>query len=81
MDMFTILESMSKDQRDGIIKEIDKQLVDLPDAMISQGAVSFVKNEYNEIGIDTDNMQTLYPTAQGILPKTKIGRASCRERV
>ena len=65
MDMFTILESMSKDQRDGIIKEIDKQLVDLPDAMISQGAVSFVKNEYNEIGIDTDNMQTTYILTTG----------------
>lgn len=65
MDMFTILESMSKDQRDSIIKEIDKQLVDLPDAMISQGAVSFVKNEYNEIGIDTDNMQTTYILTTG----------------
>lgn len=65
MDTFTILESMSKDQRDGIIKEIDKQLVDLPDAMISQGAVSFVKNEYNEIGIDTDNMQTTYILTTG----------------
>ena len=67
MDTFTILESMSKDQRDGIIKEIDKQLVDLPDAMISQGAVSFVKNEYNEIGIDTDNMQTTYILTTGAI--------------
>lgn len=65
MDMFAILESMSKDQRDDIIKEIDNQLVDLPDAMISQGAVSFVKNEYNEIGIDTDNMQTTYILTTG----------------
>lgn len=67
MDTFTILESMSKDQRDGIIKEIDNQLVDLPDAMISQGAVSFVKNEYNEIGIDTDNMQTTYILTTGAI--------------
>ena len=60
MDIFTILKSMAKDQRNEIIKEIDEKLVDLPDPMISQGAVSFVKNEYNKIGIDTDNMQITY---------------------
>ena len=60
MDIFIILKSMAKDQRNEIIKEIDEKLVDLPDPMISQGAVSFVNNEYNKIGIDTDNMQITY---------------------
>ncbi len=65
MDMFTILESMPQNQRDGMIKEMDEQLVDLPETMISQGAVSFVKNEYDEIGIDTGNLQTKYILTTG----------------
>ena len=65
MDMFTILESMPQNQRDDMIKEMDKQLVDLPETMISQGAVSFVKNEYDEIGIDTGNLQTKYILTTG----------------
>lgn len=67
MDIFAMLESMTKDQRNDIIKEIDKQLVDLPEAMISQGAVSFVKSEYNEIGIDTGNLQTKYILTTGAI--------------
>ena len=65
IDIFTILESMSKDQKADMIKEMDKQLVDLPEAMISQGAVSFVKSEYKEIGIDTGNLQTKYILTTG----------------
>ena len=65
VDMFTILESMPKAQRDNMIKEMDNKLVDLPDAMISQGAVSFVKSEYDEIGIDTGDIQTKYILTTG----------------
>ena len=67
IDIFAMLESMTKDQRNDIIKEIDKQLVDLPEAMISQGAVSFVKSEYNEIGIDTGSLQTKYILTTGAI--------------
>ena len=65
IDIFTMLESMSKDQKQDMIKEMDKQLVDLPEPMISQGAVSFVKNEYKEIGIDTGSLQTKYILTTG----------------
>ena len=66
MDMFTLLESMPQTQKDNMIKEMDKKLVDLPEAMISQGAVSFVKNEYGKIGIDTDSLQTNYIITTGL---------------
>ena len=59
-DILTMLASMPKERKDSIIKEIDKQFVNLPEMMISQGAISFVKSEYNEIGIDTDSLQTKY---------------------
>ena len=66
MDMFTLLESMPADQRDSLINELDKKLVDLPESMISQGAVSFVKSEYSEVGIDTDKLQTNYILITGL---------------
>ena len=65
MDMFAMLQSMTKKQKNNLIKEMDNQLINLPDAMISQSAVSFVKNEYNEIGIDTGKLQTQYILTTG----------------
>ena len=65
-DILTMLASMPKEQKDSIIKEIDKQFVNLPEMMISQGAISFVKSEYNEIGIDTDSLQTKYIINTGV---------------
>ncbi|MEG1408878.1 MAG: ABC transporter ATP-binding protein [Terrisporobacter sp.] len=67
MDMFTLLKSMPKDQRDSVIKEVDNKLVDLPEAMVSQGAISFVKAEYDEIGIDTGALQTKYILNTGFI--------------
>ena len=66
MDMFALLESMPQSQRDKLIEEMDNKLVDLPEAMISQGAVSFVKGEYSDIGIDTNNLQTKYIITTGL---------------
>ena len=65
MDMFAMLQSMPKKQKNNLIKEMNNQLINLPDAMISQSAVSFVKNEYNEIGIDTGKLQTQYILTTG----------------
>ena len=65
MDMFAMLQSMPKEQKNNLIKEMDNQLINLPDAMISQSAVSFVKNEYHEIGIDTGKLQTQYILTTG----------------
>lgn len=66
IDIFAILKAMPQSQKDSMVKEMDKKLVDLPDAMISQGAVSFVKSEYNKIGIDTDNLQIKYIITTGL---------------
>ena len=67
VDMFTLLDSMPKEQKDKMIKEMDKKLVNLPEAMISQGAVSFVKLEYEKIGIDTGVIQTRYILNTGLI--------------
>ena len=67
MDMFTLLKSMPQSQRDAMIKEMDSKLVDLPEAMISQGAISFVKAEYDAVGIDTDDLQTKYILNTGLI--------------
>ena len=67
VDMFTLLDSMPKEQKDKMIKEMDKKLVNLPEAMISQGAVSFVKLEYEKIGMDTGVIQTRYILNTGLI--------------
>ena len=67
VDMFTLLESIPREQRDDMIEEMDNKLVDLPEAMISQGAVSFVKSEYEKIGIDTGIIQTRYILNTGLI--------------
>ncbi len=66
MDIFTLLQAMPVEQRENMISSMDEKLVSLPDSMISQGAVSFVKNEYDEIGIDTDKLQTNYILTTGL---------------
>ncbi len=65
MDIFEMLKSIPQEKRDELIDEMDKKLIDLPEPMISQGAVSFVKSEYNKIGIDTDSLQTDYILTTG----------------
>ena len=66
IDMFTLLQSMPQAQRDNILEEMNSKLVNLPETMISQGAISFVKGEYEEVGIDTNKLQTNYILTTGL---------------
>ena len=51
---------MDDASRSEMIKSINKKLKDIPDSIVNQGAISFVKSEYQRIGIDTDHIQTMY---------------------
>ncbi len=59
-DIFTVLENAPLEQRQVIIKEINKQFKDYPSTIINQMAVNFVKNEYSRINIDIDKIQINY---------------------
>ena len=59
-DIFTVLENAPLEQRQVIIKEINKQFKAYPSTIINQMAVNFVKNEYSRINIDIDKIQINY---------------------
>lgn len=61
------LTMMSDTQREKMLDEIDKKIKDIPDSIIDQAAVSFVKSEYQRIGVDTDTIQTMYIVKVGII--------------
>ncbi|EJP6471983.1 ABC transporter ATP-binding protein [Clostridium botulinum] len=60
-----ILLKMPKEQINLIKESLDKKLKDMPDSMITQSAVIFVKDEYKAIGIDTDRLQSSYIIKEG----------------
>ena len=60
VDAWSLLSDMPKEQLNSMEKEINKGLSSLDENMQKQAAIHFVKNEYQEIGIDTDKLQTNY---------------------
>ncbi len=61
------LSMMSDEEREVMLDNIDKKIKDIPDSIIDQAAVSFVKSEYQRIGVDTDHIQTMYIVKVGII--------------
>ncbi len=57
-DPFMILKNIPKEQLNNIVDAINERFSEMPDSMVEQAAVSYVKNEYSEIGINTDKLQT-----------------------
>ncbi len=57
---FDILKLMPQESRAKVIEQMNSKISAMPESITQQSAVSFVKNEYNTIGMDTDKMQTNY---------------------
>lgn len=64
-NIIEILKMMPQTQLEFVKEEFTKKLTDLPDSMITQAATTYVKNEYKEIGIDTDKIQNNYILSSG----------------
>ena len=58
--LFAALAQMPQEARDQMIKQFDEAFSQMPESMISQSAVLYVKQEYKAVGMDTDAMQTRY---------------------
>lgn len=67
MTLSQALGLMSDTERSAMLKQIDKKIEDIPDTIIDQAAVSYVKSEYERIGIDTDHIQTMYILKVGLI--------------
>ena len=60
VDIFKVLSIMPEDNLKEIIANINENFEDMPDSIITQSAVSYVKSEYENIGVDTDRDQKDY---------------------
>ncbi len=64
-DVFEILAMLPAEQTDAMIKSIEEKLADMPDSILEQSAVLYVKAEYVAIGVDTDRLQNSYVLLTG----------------
>ena len=65
-DIFAYINAMPKEQKKEMLSQIDEQFVNLPDAMLGQGAIKFVKAEYKAMGVDIDSIQMNYIFVTGL---------------
>ena len=66
VDIFKVLSSMPEENLTAITKEIDNNFKNLPETMVDQSAVNYVKSEYEAIGINTEKMQNNYIIMTGL---------------
>ena len=65
MDIFEIMAMMPQEQRDAMVQEMESQMDGLPDSILEQAAVSYVRSAYENVGMDMDRMQTDYLLSTG----------------
>jgi len=61
------LSMMGDAEREKMLQQIDRKIKDIPDTIVDQAAVSYVKAEYQRIGVDTDHIQTMYILKVGLI--------------
>lgn len=59
-DIFDILEMLPPDQTALLMDEIESQMADLPEMILEQAAISYVKTAYQDLGMDMDQIQIDY---------------------
>ena len=64
-DPFMVLGNLPKEQFDAMKEKMNKQFENIPDSMIIQSAIKFIKSEYEEIGIDISKLQSRYILSTG----------------
>ena len=67
VDLYQTLRMMDGSAREKMLGDIDKKIKDIPDTIVDQAAVSYVKTEYQRIGVDTDHIQTMYIFKVGLI--------------
>ena len=60
MSVFDIFGMMDDTQRAAIVDKITEQMDKMPDSILDQAAISYVKSTYEQIGLDTGHMSTVY---------------------
>ena len=78
MSVFDIFGMMDDTQRAAIVDKITEQMDKMPDSILDQAAISYVKFTYEQIGLDTGHMSTVYilKTGAKMLGLAALGMAA-----
>ena len=78
MSVFDIFGKMDDTQRAAIVDKITEQMDKMPDSILDQAAISYVKSTYEQIGLDTGHMSTVYilKTGAKMLGLAALGMAA-----
>ncbi len=60
VDPFTLLENLPKEQFDAMKNQIDEKFKELPDILITQTAINYIKTQYESIGVNIQKTQSNY---------------------
>lgn len=60
MDIYSALTLMPEDKKEEMLKGIDEKIKDVPDTILNQAAISYVKSEYTRINVDVNKIQMNY---------------------
>ena len=76
--VFDIFGMMDDTQRAAIVDKITEQMDKMPDSILDQTAISYVKSTYEQIGMDTGHMSTVYilKTGAKMLGLAALGMAA-----
>ena len=78
MSVLDIFGMMDDTQRAAIVDKITEQMDKMPDSILDQSAISYVKSTYEQIGLDTGHMSTVYilKTGAKMLGLAALGMAA-----
>lgn len=65
-DVFVVLQNMDKESLMQIKEKSIEAMSQLPESILTSGAIQIVKQEYQSIGMDTDKIQTQYIIISGL---------------
>ena len=65
MTVFDIMGMMPDEQREALVETMSEQMDELPEMILEQAAVSYVRSSYEGLGMDMDDLQFQYLFATG----------------
>ncbi|CEP80233.1 ABC transporter ATP-binding protein [Paraclostridium sordellii] len=59
-DVMSVLRTMPTEALDNMKSSVEEKISNMPESMVSQSAIGYVKAEYKSIGMNVDKLQTNY---------------------
>lgn len=66
-NVFTLLEMLPQTQLDQLVNKADESINNMPESLITQTAVTYIKAQYEAIGVNVNKLQSNYIWRVGII--------------